>query len=71
MSSTGREGYVGASQDAVAAAEIRSLKPDARVYEKRTPNLFFLTSKKVALENIERRRDEEKKVTGKKKDASS
>lgn len=48
-------GYVGAGPEAVAAAEIRSLKPSARVYEKRTPNIFFLSTRAQALDNIEQR----------------
>ena len=48
--------FVTDSANVVAAAEIRSLKPGARVWEKRTPNVFFLSSKKEALEKLEQPR---------------
>ena len=45
--------YVGSSADAVALAEVKSLKPGARVYERRTPNIFFLTPRETAVANLE------------------
>lgn len=42
--------------DDIAAAEIKSLKPGARVYERRTPNIFFLSSPEKALDAISERR---------------
>ena len=51
----------GASVDAVVAAELRSLKSSAVVYEKRAPHtgLFFLTTREAALANVEERRRKE------------
>ena len=65
----GGRSYVGVSADAVAAAEIRSLKPGARVYERRTPNIFFLSTPKAALANLEAAQGEpqEQKEASKKK----
>lgn len=48
--------------DEVAAAEIKSLKPGAKVYERRTPNVFFLSTPDKALKSIaERRKEYDKK----------
>ena len=44
----------GEQADIVAKAEVRSLKPQARVWEKRS-GLFFLSKPEVVLENIEAR----------------
>ena len=53
--------YVGDSELAVVAAELRSLKPGRAVYERRTPGLFFLSSKEEALSNTEQRLAEAEK----------
>ena len=56
--------YVGSSADDVAAAEVRSLKPGARVWTKQTPNIFFLSSKEKVLEKLEEKlqpKDSDKK----------
>jgi hypothetical protein len=60
MSDADGRGYVGASADAVVAAELRSLKPDARVYEQLTPGLFFRSTRKDALANAEKRLEAER-----------
>ena len=44
----------GEHADTVAKAEVLSLKPQARIWEKRS-NLFFLSKPEVVLENIEAR----------------
>ena len=50
--------YVGESADVVAAAELRNVKPDSRVYERRTPNIFFLSTREKVLANVEKRIEE-------------
>ena len=50
--------YVGESADVVAAAELRNIKPDSRVYERRTPNIFFLSTREKVLANVEKRIEE-------------
>ena len=41
--------------DIVAQAELKSVKEGRSVYEKRTPNIFFLSSKETALTNASKR----------------
>ena len=55
--SAGRE-YVGASEDAVAASELKSLKPGRTVYERGAPNLFILSNREKALAHVEARLSE-------------
>ena len=50
--------YVGESADVVAAAELRNVKPGSRVYERRTPNIFFLSTREKVLANVEKRIEE-------------
>ena len=40
------------SADIVAAAELKSVKDERRIYERRTPNIFFLSNKQTALARI-------------------
>lgn len=42
-------------KDEIAAAELKSLKPTAAVYERKA-SIFFLSSKEQALESIEQRK---------------
>ena len=42
------------SKDSVVASELRSIKPGAKVYERRS-NLFFLSSRDAALASAEER----------------
>ena len=58
----------GEDADIVAAAEIRSLKPGARVFEKKS-SLFFLSTPGQALANIEARKQAEDEFNkGKRRD---
>ena len=51
MSDPAREADLYGDKDEIAAAELASLKPGARVYEKKS-DLFFLSSKEEALEHL-------------------
>ena len=42
--------------DAIAQAELESLKPGRKVYERKS-GVFFLSSKEEALKNVEKRRE--------------
>lgn len=50
-----------AAAHSVAAAEVASLKPDARVYTRKS-NLFFRTTKEDALESIQQQQQAEQEL---------
>ena len=61
MASEGKQPWLGEGLDTVVASELKSLKPGARVYERKS-GLFFLTTRDAALETTQQRLKAEREL---------